>query len=378
MRSRTRGTGPRRAGAVSWLLIALGACGADEGDTPEADAAREGVVTLSEAQQRLAGIRTERLMPRSVPAAIQAPGEVMLDAYATARVTPRIQAQVVARHAKLGDQVDEGQDLVTLSSVEMADAQGSLIVTDREWKRVQDLGREVVSDRRFVEAQVAAQQARATARAYGMTPAQIGALLGNGDANPADGRFTLLAPQQGTVIQDAFVVGEMIDPGRVLFEVTDESTRWVEARLPPREASAISIGDPARIRIANEWIDARVVQLHQAVDEMTRTLPVRIEVPDSDGRLKPGVFVDAEILSGGGAPVLAVPEEAVLPTPEGEWEVFVETSPGEYRPLEVALLGSSGGLARISGIEAGITVVTEGAFFLQSELGKSGFDADDD
>jgi multidrug efflux pump subunit AcrA (membrane-fusion protein) len=90
------------------------------------------------------------------------------------------------------------------------------------------------------------------------------------------------------------------------------------------------------------------------------------------------MFVDTEISSSEGAPVLAVPEEAVLPTPDGDWEVFVERSPGEFRPVSVALLGSEGGLARIEGVEAGTIIVTAGAFFLQSELGKSGFDVDDD
>lgn len=378
-------------GTLAAFCALLSACSAanDDGDgdgssgeneTPalETEVTAEGVVQLSETQRQLAGIATEVLTPRPLAEAIRAPGEAILNAYATAQVTPRIQAQVVARHAKLGDRVERDQRLVTLSSVEMADAQGALVVTDREWRRVQDLGREVVSERRFVEAQVAAQQARATALAFGMTPEQINGLLANSDANLADGRLTLLAPQQGTVIKDDFLLGEMIDPGRVLFEITDESMRWVEARLSPQEASPISVDDAARIDVGGESIDGRVIQLHQAVDEATRTLPVRIEVPDPDGRFKPGVFVDVEILPRNGAPALALPEQAVLPTPDGDWEVFVETAPGEYRPVEVTLLGSTGGLARISGVEAGTTVVSEGAFFLQSELGKSGFDVDDD
>lgn len=372
--------------AVALWLIALTAChtsnndrgASDDVKAPVGDAKDQRVVTLSESQRGLAGIATEVLEPRSLPTVVRAPGEVILNAYATSQVAPRIEAQIVARLAKLGDHVDAGQMLVTLSSVAMADAQGNLILTEREWRRVQELGPKVVSERRFVEAQVAAQRARATARAYGLTSAQIGDLLETGHSKFADGRFTLLAPQQGTVIRDDFVVGEMIQPGRVLFEITDDSSRWVEARLSPQEASGIAVGDTARVRVSAQWLDARVVQLYQTVDESTRTQPVRIELPDPARRVKPGVFVDVEIVANTGPPALALPDEAVLPTPNGDWEVFVETMPGAYRPVEVSVLGSANGFTRIAGVDAGTTIVTTGAFFLQSELGKSGFDADND
>jgi len=373
---------------IVWVLIALPGCGAEKNDNstgaPTAASsspgveqkASVGVVRLSEAQQRLAGIVTETLMPRVLARPAQGPGEIVLNAYHTAQVTPRIQAQVVSRQAKMGDHVEPGQALVTLSSVDMAGAQGKLVLAEREWQRVQALGSKVVSGRRFVEAQVSAQQARATVRAYGMTQAQIDTLFKSDKDDLADGRFTLLSPQQGTVIQDDFVLGEMIVPGRVLFEITDQSTLWVKARLAPDGARTVSIGDAARIRASDHCFNGHVTQLFQAIDEVTRTMPIRIEVPNPDGRLRPGLFVDVEITHPGGEPVLALREPAVLPTPDGDWEVFVEASRGEYHPMPVTLIDTFGGLAIVQGLKPGTTVVVEGAFYLQSELGKSGFDND--
>ena len=77
---------------------------------------------------------------------IQAPGEVRANAYATAQVAPRIAAQITQRHAMLGEHVEAGQPLVTLSSVEMSEAQGNLVIAEREWRQGAVAGTPVVAD----------------------------------------------------------------------------------------------------------------------------------------------------------------------------------------------------------------------------------------
>ena len=73
-------------------------------------------IHLSPDQIKVLGIRTERLEPRALGRTLSAPGEVRLNAYASAQVTPRIVAQVTARHARLGDRVETGQPMATLRS----------------------------------------------------------------------------------------------------------------------------------------------------------------------------------------------------------------------------------------------------------------------
>ena len=109
----------------------------------------------------------------------------MINAYRSVLVTPRITAQVVARHAKLGAEVEVGQPLVALSSVEMAEAQGTLIVANREWQRVKTLGRQAVSEQRIPKRRFAHNMRSPSAR-YGMTMAQAGRLC-NRDASKATG-----------------------------------------------------------------------------------------------------------------------------------------------------------------------------------------------
>jgi len=325
--------------------------GGDEDGHDDHDEGEEesGAVEISVEQQRMAGIVVEPLQTRSLAAEISAPGEVKLNAYLTRKVTPRITSQIMQRHVRLGEQVTAGQPMVTLSSVEMAEAQGVLQVAELEWRRVESLGKSTVSERRYTEAQVAQQQARSRVSAYGMTAGQITALFA-GNKGSADGTFQLLAPQDGTVIRDEFVEGEYVEPGRELFEISDESQIWVA------------------------WFEGRVIQAHHILDETTRTLAVRIEVANPDERLHPGLFVDTRIVGSDLVDVIAVPEDAVLRSADGDWAVFIEEAPGNFESLEVEVIRTLNGLAVIEGVPAGTRVVTEGAFFVQSEIAKSGFD----
>ena len=84
--------------------------------------------------------------------------------------------------------------------------------------------------------------------------------------------------------------------------------------------------------------------------------------------------MDVVVLVGAAEPVLAIPEAAVLRSPDGDWQVFVAEGEDAFKPVEVELVRTAGGLAVIEGLAPGTQVVTQGAFFLQSELAKGGFD----
>ena len=343
-------------------------------ESEHGDAHAEGSVHLTPEQQKMAGVAVEVLQPRDIVSEIRAPGEIQLNAYATSKVAPRITAQILERQARLGDRIEKGHALVMLSSVEMAQAQGDLLVAEREWQRVSKLGRNIVSEQRYTEARIKREQARAQVSAYGMTEDEIEQLVASGKAELANGRFRLLAPQDGTVIRDDFIVGELVEPGRVLFEISDESVLWVEARLTPDDAAGVQVNARSTMLIGDRQVKGRVAQVHHALDKDTRTLGVRIEIPNPDDRLHPGLFVEARIEGASSERALALPNTAVLRSPDGDWQVFVEHEPGKFEPREVEVVRSTAGFTVISGLKAGIRIVTRGAFFLQSELAKSGFD----
>jgi RND family efflux transporter MFP subunit len=335
----------------------------------------ENTVHLNEEQRRMANIVVETLTPKNIAEEVEAPGEVLLNAYATSRITPRIEAQVVERYSRLGDEVEKGQALVLLSSASMAEAQGQLLIAEKEWQRVKKLGKQVVSAQRHIESRIIYQQAYSRLLAYGMTEKQASKLINNKSIGKADGSFTLLSPQKGTVIKDDFIIGQMVQPGDLLFEITDESSIWVEARINPGTMHKVNVGATARILANAGWVSGKVVQIHHALDETTRTMAVRLEIPNPGDHLHPGQFVTTRIQTGSpDTPEISVPMDAVMRSPDGDWQVFVEKKAGEYEPREVEVVRSLPGLAIIQGLAPGTRVITKGAFFAQSELAKSGFE----
>jgi membrane fusion protein, heavy metal efflux system len=342
-----------------------------EGGHEEGEEGEEGVLKMDLEERLSIGIKTDVVKKQRLAEETLAPGEVVLNTYLSSKVSPRISAQVIARHARLGDAIKKGQNMVTLSSVEMAQAQGELVVTTREWQRVKKLGREVIAERRYVEAQVAQQQAYAKVRAFGMTSNQAANLLNQSDASKATGSFDLLAPQDGVVISDDFIIGEVIEPGRVLFDITDESSVWIEARLRSEVANKINIGATVQINTNNKQeLQGKVIQIHHQLDETTRTRSVRIEIDNSHDELHPGQFVEVALEIEAGEQALAVPKEAIT-LMQGAATVFtvegdeihpkvVETGNTHRRWTEI-----------IAGLSEGDEIVTQGAFVIKSLLLKS-------
>ncbi len=337
-----------------------------------------GAVHLKPEQMQAANIVVETLELTDANDITRAPGEIKLNAYKTIKVSPRINAQVIARHAVLGEEVEKGQALVTLSSVEMAEAQGQLLLADKEWQRVKKLGRKVVSARRYITAKVEYEKSYANARAFGMNENEIKTL--RAQKSSADGSFKLVAQQAGRILHDKFIVGERIEAGYELMVITDESIMWVEARVTPQIISLIDIGNAASILLNDKKLPARVIQLHHSLDETTRTSAVRLEVANDDDRLHTGMFVTTFIETRNTSKALRIPEAAVLRSSDGDWQVFIEQDEaGEFKAVEVELKNISNGMATIeskggNSIKPGIRVVTHGAFFVQSELAKGGFE----
>jgi len=330
-----------------------------------------GYIEMSAEQRAEHGVETAIAESRPLTAVVSGPGEVKINLYRSAQVTPRITAQVVRRHARLGDLVEKGQQLVTLSSVAMAEAQGALIEADREWQRVKKLGRKVVSEKRYVSAQVDRQRAYATVLAYGMSKKEVSELLDSGDASAATGEFDLLSPQHGRIIYDDFVLGEVVETGRLLFEVSDESVIWVEARLRPEEVANIEIGSTARVSVdGKRWIDGRVIQLHHRLDAGSRTLGVRIDVDNRMGHLHPGQYVQVSLQTRASQARVAVPERAVVLL-QGSQTVF-KLEGDRLVPTAVETgVSSTGWLEVVSGLAPGEIIAVKGVFTLKSLLLKS-------
>lgn len=340
-----------------------GAEHADEGESEQR-------VVMDGAALAAAGIELQTLAPSQLSEELRAPGEVVDNAYGTTLITPRVESLVIRRHARIGDEVKAGAKLVTLSSVEVANAQAELRIAEEEWRRVSALGREAVSGRRIKEAKVALDRARATARAYGVS--------GTADGR-SNGEFTLDAPHAGRLTEDEFVVGQRIEPGKTLFRLVDESTVWVDAKLPSESASHVRAGTPAVIVSGGQRIAGTVMRSAHRTSETTRNATVRVEVPNPDDHLHSGDYVDVyfETTSSSDptsrtASRLAVPTSALVQI-EGETVVFRRNAKDSaLLPVPVRTGEVIGDHTVIKeGLRSGDVVVVGGAFTVKSQMLKA-------
>ena len=269
----------------------------------------------------------------------------------------------------------KGQKIVTLSSVEMAEAQAKVLMTYLDWTRIKSLGTKIIAKQRYLEAQIQWELAKAKAIAYGMTEDQINNLVKSNNFSRANGRFDLVALIDGTILTEAHLIGQQIEPGQELNVITDESSLWIIANVAPDIASEIAVGNKASVQWANKIFPATVSQIYHNLDEVTRTSRVRLDVENNEDILHSGMFVDTQIETSKQMKALLVPESAVLRSADGDWQVFVEQDEaGEFKGVEVQVLDIRNGKAIIEGLEIGTAIVVEGAFYVQSELAKSGFE----
>lgn len=361
---------PRTSRGASLIFIAIAAALTTSLAVTAADGANNSLV-LDAAAIREAGITLSTASLRNVVDQVRAPGEVKVDAYSTVLVSPRVASQVLARKVKLGEIVKAGDPLVVLSSVEVAETQGQLIVASQDWSRVAALGPQAVSARRYNEALVQRDQARAKLKAYGLSDGQVAALVKRG-SSAADGTFVLLAPHAGRITTDDFLVGERVEPGRTLFTLVSESSVWIEARLAPALAKQARPGASVTVLAHGSEIKGSVIQRSHQTDEKTRTENVRIRVPNDDDLLHPGELVEARIDIAASSQQLAVPAEAIVML-QNQPTVFVRgKQAGAFEPAALDVGETRDGWTEVKkGLAPGTPYVSKGAFVLKARILRS-------
>lgn len=337
-----------------------------EEDTHEASS-----LTLSEAQQTMLNLQVITLQSQQhVNQTLTVPAEITNNQYRTWVVPVRLDSQVQARSATLGQHMKKGDPIATLFSPAMAQLHSDLQVAADAWQRVRSLGRRTVGNQRYLDAQSQYQSLRARAKGYGLNDSDIIAIEAGKNEK---GVYTLTAPDDGLVLEDAFQQGQWLTAGSALVTLVDESELWAEAALPPSPGLHIDTGTTATVIVGDAEVTGEVIQSGHRLNPITRTLSVRVSFSNAQHLLHPGMFADVALSLSAPENALTVPQEALTRSTDGDWQLFVEEEAGHYRPVEITLTGQLGEQHMIRGIEEGTRVVTHGAFFLASEMAKSGF-----
>ena len=332
----------------------------------------EVAISLSEKNIKLAGINVEVLRAQKRFNTVYAPGEVKANGYKSYIVSPRTDSVVINRHASLGDHVTAGQALVTLFSETMAQAQADFLIASSNWTRAKKLGSDTVSERTLVEAENIYKAAYGKLVAFGLTDEAINKQ--SRQDNSTFGQYELIAEYDGVILRDDFILGQRIEAGETIMLLADEKQLWVEANIAPNKELDIALGSPALIDFNGTKFQAKVIQEAHTIDPVTRTRIVRLSVSNTEHNLHSGMFVKVYFQFESNGEVIAVPEEALIRNTNGNWTVFIEDHPNEFKSIEVSLGRAFGGYREIFGITPGAKVVTHGAFFVASEIAKGGFD----
>ncbi|ACE99600.1 efflux transporter, RND family, MFP subunit [Rhodopseudomonas palustris TIE-1] len=182
--------------------------------------------------------------------------------------------------------------------------------------------------------------------------------------------LVLRSPISGTVLEKKVFQGQYTMPQNELFVVADLSTVWVQGKVFEYELPHVQIGMAVTVALPSsptQQYTGKVVFIDPVVDEMTRSVQVRVELPNPDGRLKPGMFSQILISHAMGSG-LTVPVSAVIRT--GERNIaFRAVADDRFLPVQVKIspLRFEDRFQILEGLEDGDMVATSANFLIDSE-----------
>ena len=401
----THEMGLTRAGTVLRLaVLTIASVGATRCSGKEADGQHSAVeqqeaegppsenrVTLSEAAIGAAGILVEQVRQEAWGGAagdIEVPGQVAFDQTRIALISPRTSGRIERVAVVDGDRVRAGAPIALVLSPAFLTAQG-------EFTRAVQRAERLKGTADAEGARALADAAGRRLRLLGVPETEIARLGGGGE--PAD-FLVVTAPFAGSIVEVQALPGAAVEAGTPIAKIADLSVVTVVVDLPERALPGVRPGQRAVVRLValpGTELEGRIERIRDELDPATRTVKALIRVPNSDRRLKAGMFATVTLAisepaarerdTGGGAGLLTVPASAVVADGEARY-VFVEIGMRTYeRRVVVIEPPTSAGLPRPNaravvrdGLVAGDRVVTHGAFTLKSELAKSSFGEEHD
>lgn len=317
------------------------------------DAQAAPVIEVDAGLRQALGIRTAEVDRRALSPRVRAPAEVVADQHRIRHVHTRVSGWVedLRVHA-LGERVRAGQVLMEIYAPDLVAAQEDYLIALRSGG---------VGSR--------AQRAAAERlRRLGVDDGFIDALSERGSSLQ---RVPVRAPAEGVVTMLDVRHGMFIEPSTIALEITDLSEVWVSVAVFPEELERLGGGTIfAALNLPNQpdrmW-RGEVSYVYPSQDAMTRTVQLRVPVPNRRGVLRVGQYMEARLRGEAGEPVLSVPSEAVIRTSDGE-RVVIDAGDGRFRVAQVHTgLRVDGRTQILHGLKEGERVVVSAQFLLDSE-----------
>lgn len=381
--------------SASGFLIS---CGGDEpekteviekGEEDRADehSEIENHIKLSPEALETLNLKTATVEMRSLGGEITSTAVIEPDHTRIAHVSPRISGRAIDIKAHLGDNVKKDQILAELDSIELGQAKANYLkakanlqVARANYDREDRLFKKKISSEKeyldtkgeFLRSQAEINVARETLKLLGLTDVEIQKLTWGGAEHPPS-HFPLLAPFTGTVVEQHIVLGEFIKPEVKPYTIADLTHLWIQIDIYEKDLAWVNTGKDVTL-IVDSYPDVRfkgtVTYISDILDESTRTAKARVELNNTDRKLKPGMFATAKIStpSAGMKEVIAIPSSAIQKI-HGKPSAFFVENENSFELRELELGKESGEFVEVlSGLNPGDDVVTEGGFYLKSIL----------
>jgi len=308
---------------------------------------------------------------QTVSAPFTLPASVEADPSRLVKILPPVTGRIVSLNKQLGDEVKAGEVLFTIdspdfaqASADAAKAQTALTLAKRTLERQRELDKsEIAAQRELEQAQGDYEQAVSEAARANARLSQIGAKVG---ASASGGHLVVHAPISGRVVElNAAAGGYWNDATAPLMTVGDLSKVFVSANAQEKDLAQLFVGQQAAVKLDAyaEPLQGQVRFVGEVLDADTRTVKVRMPFDNRDGRLKPGMFAEATLLSRAHSGIL-VPMAAVIQS--GFYSrAFVEVKPWQFEPRALKLGAQIGEQVEVlAGLKAGERIVVKDGVLL--------------
>ena len=328
-------------------------------------------------------IKTEVVSNQDISETLMIPGRLEAQNLRLAKIGSPINGRVSDIYGGLGDVVKKGQVLARVNSIELTQNQLTLIKATQliglKTKAVERakllFDADVISKAEMQRIEAELEAVKADFRAskdqleiLGMSDKAIEKLESSGQVNSFG---DVISRTNGTIITKMINLGQIVQPEDVLFSVADLSKLWGVAEIPEQQVAFVQKDQDVTIEVPalNKKIQGKIVYEGDIVNPETRTVMVRTEIDNSDLKLKPdmliSMFIQAKKVSK-----LAIPTSAVFRENDRNY-IFVQNNPNTFRLREIELGHKDGQLINVlSGVSQGETIVSDGAFHLNSERKK--------
>ncbi|WP_374502582.1 efflux RND transporter periplasmic adaptor subunit [Zoogloea sp.] len=333
-----------------------------EGEQDDEPASANQIKISTEKIQKL-GVRTEAATLRNLDKVVRAAGRIEPDERRTFAISPKFEGYVERLHVNVtGQPVSKGQPLFEVYSPELVSAQREYAIAVQGQESLKGAESTTQDSMRQL-----AESSLARLRNWDISEEQVKSLAKSGETRRT---LTFRSPVNGIITEKKAVQGMRFMPGDALYQVADLSSVWAVADVFEQDIGLVKSGAKAKVKInayPDKTFEGTISYVYPTLKAETRTIPVRIDLPNPNNLLKPGMFAQLELPTTAKGAVVTVLNSAVIDSGTRQI-VLVQAKEGRFEPRDVKLGARSDDRVEvIEGIRDGEQVVVAANFLIDAE-----------